>query len=205
MFTPNLKKTGVAVFICFVLLSGQLCAQGNAMWEKVSLAIEMGNWQPHRLNDEPSFETFGAAGATPYWGLALSMPISHDLCLMTNLGYWSLKDLNEVQSVHSLILHPVSVDIKYWLVPDYRLSAYVFYGGMLCWGVENETSPFGDRLTKARAGFGANLGAGFDLALSRHLGLGMTFQYHYIQFKKSLGGVSDFSGPKLTTAIFYFL
>ena len=180
-------------------------SQDASQWEKVSFALEIGNWQPHQLNDEPSFETFGAAGATPFWSVTLALPVSDNVCLKTSLGYWSLKDLDEIDAVHSLTLHPISIDLKYWLVPDYRLSAYVLYGGMLCWGIENATSPFGDQLKEARAGIGANLGAGFDLAVTNHLGLGMTFQYHFVQFKKPLGGVDDFSGPKLALVMYYFL
>lgn len=173
--------------------------------KQVSLSFEIGNWQPHSLNDEPRFSTFGAAGATPFIGLGISAPLGRELGLRVSVGYWSLRDLEKVEGVHSLTLHPVTLDIKYWLVPDYRLSAYVLYGGGVYWGIENETSPFGPRLRKARAGWGANLGAGFDFLLTRKLGFGMAFQYHYVRFKEPLGGVDDFSGPKITGVVFFFL
>ena len=173
--------------------------------QRVSLSCEAGSWQPHTLNDEPSFTTFGAAGATPFVGVALSVPLGGGLGLRLSVGYWSLRDLEEVETVHSLTLHPVCLDVKYWLVPDYRLSAYVLYGGGVFWGVENETSPFGKRLSKARSGWGANLGAGFDLTLFRGVGLGMVFQYHYVQFKEPMGGVDNFSGPKVTLMLIFFL
>ena len=121
------------------------------------------------------------------------------------MGYWALQDLEEVDYVHSLVLHPFCVDFKYWLVPDYRLSAYVMYGGGIYWGVENETQPFGSKLHKARAGWGASLGAGFDLILTNRIGLGMAFQYHYVRFRESLGGVEDFSGPRITATFFVLL
>jgi len=180
-------------------------SQDEGIQKRVSFAFEMGNWQPHTLNDEPSFTTFGAAGATPYLGFALSIPFVLGMGLRVSVGYWSLRDLEEVKTVHSLTLHPISVDLKYWFIPDYRLSAYVMYGGGVYWGVENEALPLGTKLRKARAGWGANLGAGFDFVLSRRLGLGMAFQYHYVRFKDSLGGVDDFSGPKITGMVFFFL
>ena len=68
-----------------------------------------------------------------------------------------------------------------------------------------QMKPFGRKLSKARAGWGLNLGAGFDIALKKRLGLGMAFQYHYVTFKESLGGVDDFSGPKITGMIYFFL
>ena len=173
--------------------------------KRIAFSVELGNWQPHSLNDEPRFTTFGAAGATPYWGLAIATPLGWGMGLRLSVGYWSLRDLEEVETVHSLTLHPISLDIKYWLVPDYRLSAYVIYGGGIYWGIENETEPFGRKLSKARAGWGLNLGAGFDIALTKRLGLGMAFQYHYVTFKESLGGVDDFSGPKITGMIYFFL
>ena len=180
-------------------------SQEKYLPKRFSFTCEIGNWQPHSLNDEPRFSTFGAAGATPYIGFAFGAPLFGGMGLRLSVGYWSLRDLEKIQSVHSLTLHPVTLDVKYWLIPDYRLSAYVVYGGGVYWGIENETQPFGKKLHKARAGWGANLGAGFDFAISRRLGLGMAFQYHYVRFKQPLGGVDDFSGPKITGMFFYFL
>ncbi len=169
-----------------------------------SVCMEFGNWQPHSLNDEPRFSTFGAAGATAFLGISFLAPLGGDTGIRLGAGYWALRDLDEVESVHSLVLHPVTMDIKYWLVPDYRLSAYVIYGGGVYWGIENEKNPLGGRLRKARAGWGANLGAGFDLKISRRYGIGMDFEYHYVRFGEPLGGGDDFSGPKITAMMYYF-
>lgn len=202
------KKTGLLfgfLMIGWFCVVNSVYPQEKNLSKRVSLAFEVGNWQPHSLNDEPRFDTFGAAGATPFMGFALSTPFVWGMGLRLSVGYWSLRDLEEVESVHSLTLHPLSLDVKYWFVPDYRLSAYVMYGGGVYWGVENETEPFGEKLSKARAGWGASLGAGFDLLLTRRAGLGMAFQYHFVRFKEPLGGVDDFSGPKITTMVFIFL
>lgn len=207
--SPNNQKR---IFVFLAILGGQLFPSYHRLHssekpflQRFSLGCEIGNWQPHSLNDEPRFNTFGAAGATPFYGLFFVSPLMGDLGFRTSLGFWSLRDLEEIEQVHSLTLHLFSVDMKYWLVPDYRLSAYVMYGGCVYWGVENEASPFGERLRTARPGWGANLGAGFDLALSKTLGLGMAFQYHYARFNKPLGGVDDFSGPKITGMFFLLL
>jgi hypothetical protein len=170
-----------------------------------SVCLEVGNWQPQSLNNQPRFSTFGKNGATPLYIFGLSFPLGRDTGFRLSAGFWSLSDLAKIDSVHSLALHSLHADFKYWLVPDFRLSAYVLYGAGAYWGVENERAPFGRGLRKAKPGWGANLGAGFDLALSRRIGLGMVFQYHFIRFQRELGGVDDFSGPKIGAGIYYFL
>ncbi|MFC1502317.1 hypothetical protein ACFL6A_02785 [bacterium] len=195
----------LAILLIFLVMTGPIFSQDRDISKRFSFTVEVGNWQPHSLNDEPRFDTFGAAGATPFFGLALCAPLGGGLGLRLSVGFWSLRDLEEVETVHSLVLHPLFLDLKYWLIPNYRLSAYVTYGAGVIWGTENETEPFGERLRNARAGWGANLGAGFDLALSSSFGLGMAFHYHYVRFNKPLGGVEDFSGPRITGMFFFFL
>lgn len=195
----------VILSVCGLCFPSRAGSQEKELAKRISIAFEVGNWQPHSLNDEPRFTTFGAAGATPYVGVAFAAPLGWGMGLCLSLGYWSLRDLEEVETVHSLTLHPIILDLKYWLIHDYRLSAYVMYGGGVYWGIENETEPFGEKLHKARAGWGISLGAGFDLALTRWLGLGMAFQYHLVLFKEPLGGVEDFSGPKITGMVYFFL
>ncbi len=196
-------KISFIVLCIMIMFCSRLLAEG--MTEHVSVSVHMGNWQPHSLNDEPRFETFGAAGATPFYAFSLTIPVGRAIAVRSTLGYWALQDLEEVEKVHSLTLHPFSIDIKYWLVPDYRLSAYVIYGGSVYWGIENETLPFGEDLRTAQSGWGGNLGAGVDLHLMERLGLGVTFQYKYVQFAKPLGGVEDFSGPQWAVTASYFL
>jgi hypothetical protein len=186
------------------LACGAVFGQSKDISRRVAVGGMVGNWQPHSLNDEPRFSGFGAAGATPFYGLDLIVPCGGDVGFRLSLGYWSLRALQKVETVHSLTLHPVSLDLKYWLVPDSRLSAYVLYGGGAVFGLENETSAFGDKIRLARAGWGVNLGAGFDLAFSRKFGLSMLFQYHFVRFRKSLGGVDDFSGPKISGEFLFF-
>jgi hypothetical protein len=172
--------------------------------QRTGLGFEIGNWQPHSLNDEPKFTDFGAAGATPFYCLSLTLPIKKDMGIRISTGYWTLRDLKKTENVHSLILYSLCLDSKLLLIPNYRLGAYVMYGGGIYWGVENETTPFGKRIEAAIPGWGANLGTGIDLALSRGLGLGLIFQYHLVRFKQSLGGVSDFSGPKVGVIVYWY-
>jgi len=203
----NLHKYDIWIFIItiIILLINNVSAQNNALPEKNSLSLEIGNWQPNTINNEPSFDTFGKAGATPYIGLSFYMPVFRNLGLEFSAAYWSLRDVEEVEQVHSLVIHPIRVDMKYWLVPDSFISAYVIYGGGIYWGVENETNPLGPRITKARAGWGCDLGAGFDIAFTGKFGMGISCTYLYVVFKKDLAGVADFSGPKISGVFYYFL
>ena len=173
--------------------------------QKASVSLEIGNWQPQSLNESPVFSTFGQAGATPLYCGGLCLPLGRETGFRLSAAFWSLRDLRRVETVHSLTLHSVHADFKYWLVPDFRLSAYVLYGAGVYWGVENESSLIGKQLSKARPRMGVNLGGGVDVALSRRLGLGLVFAYHFIQFNQSLGGVEDFSGPKIGAAVYWFL
>ena len=192
----------------FLLAAGVFApshSQSISPSQRASISLEIGNWQPQSLNESPAFSTFGQAGATPLFCGGLCLPLGKETGFRLSAGFWSLRDLREVETVHSLTLHSVHADFKYWLGPDFRLSAYVLYGAGVYWGVENESSLNGKQLSKARPRMGVNLGGGVDVALSRRLGLGLVFAYHFIQFNQSLGGVEDFSGPKIGAAVYWFL
>ncbi|HEX9934578.1 MAG TPA: hypothetical protein VGB38_05215 [bacterium] len=198
--------------VCFTLVLGlfsQAAYSGGGGTKPFSrrmvLGGTIGNWQPHGLNDEPRFSNFGSAGATPLFGLYVFLPLGGDTGFRLSAGYWSLRNLNKVESAHSLTLYPLSIDVKYWLVPEGRLSAYVLYGGSAVFGIENESVPFGKNLQEARSGWGVNLGAGFDLVMSKRIGMGVLFQYRFVRFQHPLGGVDDFSGPQIAGEFLFFL
>ncbi|MCK5149145.1 hypothetical protein KAR48_20490 [bacterium] len=195
--------SGCLIIFCFVNTAFGQPAQ-KSYHSRPSFSISVGNWQPHSLNDEPRFDSFGAAGATPFVSLSFLLPLrgGTNICLST--GFWALQDLDEVETVHSLTLLPISIDFKYILVPENRLTAYVQYGGGFYWGIENVSSPL-ENINEARTGIGVNLGAGFDLTLSHYLGFGVEFQYVYMVFDRPLGGVEDFSGPRITGLIHFIL
>ncbi len=188
-----------------VLFAGRDGFCGKDISSRFALGAVLGNWQPHSLNDEPVFSGFGEAGATPYYGFQIFLPAGAGTGLNISMAYWSLRDLRETEEVHTVTLHPVSLDFKYSLVPDSRFSAFVLYGGSAVFGFENETSPFGKTIKLARSGWGVNLGAGVDLAVSARAGFGLLFQYHFVRFKQPLGGVNDFSGPKIAGELLFFL
>jgi hypothetical protein len=181
-------------------------AESPSPSREISVVMEVGNWQPQSVNEALRMSSFGECGATPRLAAGLSFPLGKDLGFRVVGGFWALRDPDEDKDVlRPLSFHSVSADFKYWLVPDFRLSAYVLYGGSAYWGLEDETRPFGSSLSKVRPSWGANLGAGFDLALSRSIGTGMVFQYRLIRLRQSVGGLADFSGPDIAAALYIFL
>jgi hypothetical protein len=195
----------LAVLILLILPLQAPCRTPSPS-RKMALVFEVGDWQPQILNDELRLSTFGECGATPRLGAGLSFPLGKDLGFRVAGGFWSLRKADAKRALlEPLSLHSVSADFKYWLVPDFRLSAYVLYGGTVYWGLADETRPFGPGLDSAEPSWGADLGAGFDLALTDHLGAGMVFQYRFVRLREALGGLADFSGPDIGAAIYLFL
>jgi len=194
----------IIIFALF-LLAPQSESQAQVISQHNSISLEWGNWQPHSLNNEPKFTDFGASGATPYVGLGIIFRISDEVGLGLNVGFWALKDLNEKESVPALVIHPLTLSFKHWLIPGNRISSFVIYNAGIYWGIENETDPFGDKLKKARACVGVGLGAGFDIGLTKKFGLGAVFRYRYVRFRQEIGGVDDFSGPAIGVVGYYYL
>lgn len=171
--------------------------------DRAAISLDIGNWQPHSLNDEPRFDTFGAAGATPSFRLGLTLPVGRGSGIELAARYWALRDLDETEQVHSLTLIPISLNLKHWLIPNYFISAYVIYGGSIYQGTENETAPL--KLSTTSKGWGINLGAGVDIQLSNRLGAGLTVTYFYARFDEAIGGVDDFSGPCISGRLYLLL
>lgn len=199
-------RAALAASLCLLTFRPAAAAQSPSPSRKMSFVFETGNWQPQSLNEELRLSSFGECGATPRLAAGLSFPLGREIGFRLVGGFWSLRDPDEDRDLlRPLSFHSVSADFKYWLVPDFRLSAYVLYGGCVYWGTEGGTRPFGSGLRSARPSWGANLGAGFDLALSRRIGTGMTFQYRLMRPGEAVGGLSDFSGPDIALALYFFL
>jgi hypothetical protein len=199
----RLGKT-FATLLCILMPLPPAVGRTLSPSRKMVVVLEVGDWQPQSLNDELRLSSFGECGATPRLGAGLSFPLGKDVGFRLAGSYWALRE-PERDLRRSLSLHSVSADFKYWMVPDFRLSAYVLYGGSVYWGLEDETRLFGPHLGSAKPSWGANLGAGFDLALSESIGTGMVFQYRFIRLRQALGGLVDFSGPDIGAAIYLFL
>ncbi|MBN2416767.1 outer membrane beta-barrel protein [bacterium] len=205
--TPGVRNRFAYVPVMILLLSLLPAAASSQSRKPIArrfaLSFDVGNWQPHSLNDEPRFDTFGAAGATPSFRLGITLPIGLGSGIELGARYWALRDLEQTERVHSLTLIPLSLNLKHWLIPNYFISAYVIYGGSIYQGTENETQPL--KLSTTSRGWGINLGAGVDIQLSERIGAGVTFTYYYARFDEPIGGVDDFSGPCISGRFYLLL
>lgn len=188
-----------------------LCLHGLNAQSKFFLSqnwiidVEVGNWQPQSLRDQVSFFEIKKKHTLAMIGVGMGMPLGKEIGLRVSSNFWVFPDVQYVYPVHSLSFHSVNMDLKYWLVPESWLSAYVLYGGSVYWGVENETMPFSSQLWKARPGWGVNLGGGFDVMSKMSLGIGMVFQYRFVRFGHPLAGMDDYSGPQIGLFLYYRL
>ncbi len=194
----------------FVLFGVIFCIAELSAESKFSLArnwiidIEVGNWQPQSLRDQVPFIEIEKKNALTMVGMGLGMPLVRDTGLRISSNFWVFQNV-QGSPVLSLSFHSINMDLKYWLVPESWLSAYVLYGGSVYWGVENETSPFNHALWKAKPGWGLNLGGGFDLMVKKPFGMGMIFQSRFVRFSHILAGRADYSGPQIGFFLFYQL
>lgn len=148
---------------------------------------------------------FDEPGVTPYMGISFVLPVGGGAGILLSAGYWSLVEKQGMENRHSLVLCPLSLDVKYWFGPDYPLAPYVRYGTSIIWGIENGISLLDTGAKEYGAAWGLRLGAGFDLTLFRRVGLGMSFEYLLVYFSRALAGVNDFSGPKISGTFFIII
>lgn len=200
--------SGKKIFVLFGII---LCLHGLNAQSRFFLSrnwiidVEVGNWQPQSLRDQVSFFEIKKKHALAMIGAGMGMPLGKDTGLRVSSNFWVFPNIQHFYPVHSLSFHSINMDLKYWLVPESWLSAYVLYGGSVYWGVENETIPFSSHLWKARPGWGVNLGGGFDVMGKKSLGIGMVFQYRFVRFGHSLAGMDDYSGPQIGLFLYYRL
>lgn len=197
----HLLKQIVLLLLFFGIpkLDAQITSQHTAVY------LEWGTWQPHSINSEPALLNFGANGSTPHVNTGVLIKITEEVGIGLSAGFWAVRDLEKKEDVHSLVIHPVSFTLKHWIIPGNRFSAFAVYSAGIYWGIENETVPLGAKLKQARACIGFSLGAGFDVAITKRFGLGLSVNYKYVRYNQSIGGIDDFSGPSVSIIGYYYL
>jgi len=198
-----MRRLCVLCLTIFFAGASHALAQEGLFFGKFSIGGEIGAWKPNALETESTLSPFGVSGASPYLGVFLLSPLSKSLMLRLTGGFWS-RDEVHLLGTNSVTIYPVMLDLKYYLVPQFRLSPFVSYGGALYVGTEDQAHNLRALVShRSELGLGANVGTGFDLQLARHFALGVEFRYHYAKFQHPLGETDDYSGPKISAAAFF--
>ncbi|MDZ7261717.1 MAG: hypothetical protein ONB05_06395, partial [candidate division KSB1 bacterium] len=204
------KKLLMKLKLCFCTLlllclyHVKLSAQESNFFGRTSIGLELGSWKPNTLTDEATVSPFGVPSATPFLGLFILSPAIQSWIFRATFGFWAQNNIKSLAPIQSVTIYTFMLDLKNPLLPQSRLSPFVSYGATVYLGSENESQSSKAKLSKEKqTGYGANVGAGFEIMLGRHWVIGMEFCYHYALFRQVLGLTKDYSGPKITLAVYY--
>ena len=204
----NNKFKLVAVFIPTLLLlfcfSQSAFPQKSKLFGRMSVGIEIGSWKPNKLYNKREMSSLFVKGASPFWGVFLLSPELGDWTLKGGIGYWKQTCLKNMPDTESVTIIHFMLSLKQTIIPEFRLTPFVSYGFAFSLGSENETCIKQVILHKKNeAGFGVNVGAGFDFLITKHWFTGIEFSYHYIKFNQAVGMTNDYSGPKFSANLYY--
>ncbi len=196
--------TILLLIFSLTVLSPQGWTKNSDFFTRASFSLEIGSWKPNALKREATVSPFGVSGATPFFRGSLNSPQFLNWTLRVSGGYWAQMHIKNDSPVQSLTIILLMLDLKERIIPQSRLTPFVSYGVTFLMGREspqaNEYRPWRG---PAQFGYGINVGAGFDFFLHRHWLVTTEFCYHYARFNQSLGGLNDFSGPKISIGLAY--
>lgn len=135
----------------------------------------------------------------PYVGFILAKPLSIDLALRANIGYWKYIGTKSFTDERKLEIMTFLLDLKYALLSDVRLMPYVSYG--IGWFLGSESAPEDALLefdSRSEMGLGFNVGTGFDLNVYKKLFVTIDFRYLYVKFNKTIAFTDLYSGPRIS-------
>ncbi|MBN1481893.1 outer membrane beta-barrel protein [candidate division KSB1 bacterium] len=188
------------LFVFALFLASFSFAKGRL--SRANIGIEYGVWKPSSLDAYPNQPLKSVDGADPIIGISFTSPFLKSHALRISLMQWQQRELMQI-GLESVTLRNLSFDLKYVLLPDYKLSPYVSYGIAAIWSREQPSGSKSHEIPLDRAGWGFNLGAGIDFLVGRHLGLGMEYQYSYAVFAKPVGLTDNYSGPKIAAKLVF--
>lgn len=201
----KLKLYPYLILAYLVLNTNQLLiAQGPKHFGRISIGIEAGTWIPNKLSNRTTMSSLKVPGAKPFLGVFLLSPALKDWTLRGGIGYWNRRSPKNDTGVESVTIIHFMLDLKQIIIPQSRLTPFVCYGLTFYTGSENETSFMRALFYKKKeAGYGINVGAGFDFLITKHWIIGLEFCYHYVKFNHVVGMTDDYSGPKIAANLYY--
>lgn len=194
----------LAVVLNVVILAGAGQAQDPNSAARFGVGAEFGVWRPNDLSDDITLSFLKQSKDHPYIGFVILKPWRYGLTLRTSPGYWKYADDKIPGETQTIEILSCLVDLKYELLSDVRLLPYVSYGIGWFLGREKEEGEchfkFGDA---SDVGLGVNVGTGFDFKLATKIYTSLEFRYHYIKFNKVIAFTNNYSGAKVSLALYY--
>ncbi|MBN1350776.1 hypothetical protein JXJ21_15265 [candidate division KSB1 bacterium] len=179
-------------------------AQDSRLFGRTAIGMEVGTWKPNKLSTRNDVSSILLKGTSPYYGVFFLVPAPGDWTLRGGMGYWNQTTIENVPDTKSVTILHFILALKQVIIPEFRLSPFVSYGFTFYIGSKNETNIKRIILHKKKeAGYGANVGAGFDFLISTHWVAGLEFCYNYVKFNRVIGMTEDYSGPKVSINLLY--
>ncbi len=191
------------MWVGILLVPVLLAAGAPGLWagrrsSALCLGLVGGWFKPNTLAQESSVSPFDSVATSQWWGVQLTSPGFGGTTLRLSTGMWTWRRQGE------LTILPLALDVKHEVIQGLAVRPYVAYGGALYWGWEGGWREVGRRPGEAR-GWGATLGVGLDVHLSRHWRAAAEFDYLYLMFRRDLRQARDYSGPRLLLGVNYSL
>lgn len=193
------------LFYLFVLttVNISISATKNGKSNHLSIGIEVASWKPSILDNKPTAIFDGVPGASPSYGAFFVSPWLANLALRVAVLQWFQSNIQNICDVQKVRLRPLSIDLKNRILGGTRLSPFVSYGILFIWANEKPIGAKNFDEEKSQFGYGASVGAGMDLIISRRWALGVEFQYLYAKLANTIGLTDDYSGPKISAKVYY--
>ena len=168
-----------------------------------SIGIKVGSWKPSTLDEKPTAVFEGVKGATPSHGVFFISPWLGDLALRVAASQWYQSDIQDACDAQKVRLRPVSLVLENRILGGTTLSPFVSYGILFLWAAEKPADAKEFLEDKSQFGYGVSIGAGMDLMFSKHWAIGLEFQYYYAKLPNTIGLTDDYSGPEISTRVYY--
>ena len=197
------------VLLLAVILNAAIFAeagrtQDSSIPAKFGIGAEFGVWRPNDLSDDITLSFLKRSKDHPYLGFVFLKPWRYGLTFRTSPGYWKYTDDRIPDETQTIEILSLLADLKYELLSDVRLLPYVSYGIGWFLGREKEEGDYHFKFGDAsEVGLGVNVGTGFDFKLASKIYTSLEFRYHYIKFNKVIAFTNNYSGAKISLALFF--
>jgi len=129
-----MKRFGRIYFICLVLtlLMSRtfVFGQEKNYFARPGIGLSIGSWSPINLDIAKAVD-LASTKTSPFSSIFFITPFSGGSALRLGLGFWRQFNVEDEPGVNSVVVLPLSVDLKHQMIPQARLSPYVSYGRII--------------------------------------------------------------------------